>query len=194
MTCSIPNLKYITICDIIKLIKYTWCNVTPGRGGTMYPRQRMNNMTYRTEKQKALRGIGKCYHLLAMNTAINLITRHGTLVIAEVKRYEHSTYTAPPIDPLPKWLDGKSYEQTYRNVNELPVRQYRTIALFKEIASITIGANQTTNWFLAEFGKELTKRMPSYIVTVERSIAHSRKVRSSDSLYFDVRKDKKFKG
>lgn len=143
-------------------------------------------MTYRTNKALGLRTMARAQHGLAVKSAVNTLSRYGTRVRRHNETYATSL-VKPEMEPIHVWLRKRDNEESYLDTgsdgHQLSVRRDWTLELIKEAESITLGVNQSIDWFLIAFGEELTKRIPGYIVSVSRVLSDS-----ENTLQFKVRK------
>lgn len=150
-------------------------------------------MTYRSDKAQGLKSMSKAQRTLVQYTGRNLLARDVTRVRLHDESFIGSSIH-PPATPTPEWLHKRKLEDSYYDVNDeghqLSVRQYWANAIVEEAESITVGANETIEWFLIGLAEWLMKHLPGYYVVVLHEVTEINGRVALKSLKFLVTKTK----
>lgn len=150
-------------------------------------------MTYANDKAQALKSMDKAQRTLVRNTGRNLLARDVTRVRLHDDAYIGSSIH-PPATPTPQWLNKRKFEDSYYDKNneghQLEVRKRWANAIVEEVESITVGANESIDWFLIGLGEWLMKRFPGYYVVVLHEVTEIGGRVALKSLRFLVTKTK----
>jgi hypothetical protein len=130
-------------------------------------------MTYSDDKAQRLANMLELQTTRVEYTGRNLLARNARRIRIHNDTFKSSLKT-PLIDPIGIWLNNRTLEDSYYMMNsighQLKIRKQWTAELIADIESITLGCNQSIDWFLEALGQWLTDHMLGYYVIVQHKV------------------------